>query len=433
MIIVDRALEKRHQQGQPVRVALAGAGYMGRGIALQILSAIVGMRLVAISNRTLSEAERAYREAGAHSVKAVETVEQLEEAIGHNQYAVTDDAMLLCQAEGVDAVIEATGTVEFGARVALRAIENGKHVILMNAELGTTIGPILKVYADRAGVIITDVDGDQPGVIMNLYRFVKTIGYHPVLAGNIKGLQDPYRTPETQRAFATKHRQKPQMVTSFADGTKISMEMAIVANATGFRVGKRGMYGPRCRHVNDALTLFPTDQLLSGGLVDYILGAEPGPGVFVLGYNEHPSKRQYLEYLKMGEGPLYVFYTPYHLCHLEVPLTVARAVLFHDAAITPKGGPVCDVIAVAKRDLKAGEVLDGIGGFTCYGMIDNAEVCQAENLLPMGLSEGCRTRHNIPKDRALSYSDVEVPEGRLCDGLRARQNAYFAQSESFVA
>jgi predicted homoserine dehydrogenase-like protein len=433
MIIVDRALEKRHQQGQPVRVALAGAGYMGRGIALQILSAIVGMRLVAISNRTLSEAERAYREAGAHSVKAVETVEQLEEAIGHNQYAVTDDAMLLCQAEGVDAVIEATGTVEFGARVALRAIENGKHVILMNAELGATIGPILKVYADRAGVIITDVDGDQPGVIMNLYRFVKTIGYHPVLAGNIKGLQDPYRTPETQRAFATKHRQKPQMVTSFADGTKISMEMAIVANATGFRVGKRGMYGPRCRHVNDALTLFPTDQLLSGGLVDYILGAEPGPGVFVLGYNEHPSKRQYLEYLKMGEGPLYVFYTPYHLCHLEVPLTVARAVLFHDAAITPKGGPVCDVIAVAKRDLKAGEVLDGIGGFTCYGMIDNAEVCQAENLLPMGLSEGCRTRHNIPKDRALSYSDVEVPEGRLCDGLRAKQNAYFAQSESFVA
>jgi predicted homoserine dehydrogenase-like protein len=432
MIIIDRALEKRHQQGQPVRVALAGAGYMGRGIALQILTAIRGMKLVAISNRTLSEAERAYRDAGAHSVKAVETVEQLEEAISHNQYAVTDDAMLLCQAEGIDAVIEATGTVAFGAHVALRAIENGKHTILMNAELGATIGPILKVYADRAGVVITDADGDQPGVIMNLYRFVKTIGYQPVLAGNIKGLQDPYRTPETQRGFAIKHHQKPYMVTSFADGTKISMEMAIVANATGFKVGRRGMYGPRCQHVNDSLTLFPMDQLLSGGLVDYILGAEPGPGIFVLGYNEHPTKQQYLQYLKMGDGPLYVFYTPYHLCHLEVPLTVARAVLFQDAAVTPIGAPICDVITVAKRDLKAGEVLDGIGGFTCYGMIENAEACQAANLLPMGLSEGCRLKENIPQDQALTYIDVEVPEGRLCDKLRAEQNAYFSLARTPV-
>jgi predicted homoserine dehydrogenase-like protein len=426
MIIVDRALEKRHQEGKPVRVAMIGAGYMGRGIALQILTAMVGMRLVAISNRTLAQAERAYREAGAESVKPVETVAQLEEAISQGCYAITDDAMLLCQADGIDAVIEATGTVEFGAHVALRAIEHGKHVILMNAELEATVGPILKVYADGAGVVVTNADGDQPGVIMNLYRFVKTIGYQPVLAGNIKGLQDPYRTPETQREFATKHRQKPTMVTSFADGTKISMEMAVVANATGFKVGRRGMYGPRCDHVNDAPKLFPMDQLLGGGLVDYILGAEPGPGVFILGYNEHPSKRQYLHYLKMGEGPLYVFYTPYHLCHLEVPLTVARAVLFQDAAITPIGGPVCDVITVAKRDLKAGEVLDGIGGFTCYGVLDHAEVCQAENLLPMGLSEGCRLTQDIPKDRALTYADVQVPKGRVCDRLRAEQLAYFS-------
>jgi len=314
----------------------------------------------------------------------------------------------------------------------LRAIEHGKHVILMNAELGATVGPILKVYADGAGVVITDADGDQPGAIMNLYRFVKTIGYQPVLAGNIKGLQDPYRTPETQREFALKHRQKPRMVTSFADGTKISMEMAIVANATGFKVGRRGMYGPRCDHVNDALKLFPLTQLLGGGLVDYILGAEPGPGVFILGYNEHPIKQQYLQYLKMGDGPLYVFYTPYHLCHLEVPLTVARAVLFQDAAITPLGSPVCEVITVAKRDLKAGEVLDGIGGFTCYGVLDQAEVCQAESLLPMGLSEDCLLIRDIPKDRALTYTDVKVPEGRVCDRLRAEQRAYFALANAPV-
>jgi predicted homoserine dehydrogenase-like protein len=426
MIIVDTALEKRHQEGNPIRVGVIGAGYMGRGMALQIVTAITGMKLVAISNRTISEAERAYRQAGVESVKVVETVAQLEEAIAQGQYAITDDAMLLCQAEGIDALIEATGEVEFGAHVTLEAIAHGKHMILMNAELDATVGPILKVYADRAGVVITNTDGDQPGVVMNLLRFVKTIGYNPVLAGNIKGLQDHYRTPKTQAAFAAKHKQKPRLITSFADGTKISMEMAVVANATGFRVGQRGMYGPRCTHVTEAISLFPMDQLLNGGLVDFVLGAEPGPGVFVLGYNDNPIKQQYAQYFKMGEGPLYVFYTPYHLPHLEVPLTVARAVLFQDAAIAPIAGPVCDVITVAKRDLEAGEVLDGIGGFTCYGMIENSEVCQAENLLPMGLSQGCYLKRDVPKDYAITNADVELPEGRLCDKLRAEQNAYFA-------
>lgn len=428
MIIVDKALEKRHREGNPIRVAMVGAGYMGRGIALQILTTVVGMELVAVSNRTLSGAERAYHQAGVVSVRTVETVAQLEQTIAQGQYAITDDAMLLCQAEAIDAVIEVTGTIEFGVHVALKAIENGKHVILMNAELGATLGPILKAYADRAGVVITDSDGDQPGVIVNLYRFVKSIGCNPVLAGNIKGLHDPYRTPETQRGYAAKYHQKPRMVTSFADGTKISMEMAIVANTTGFRAGKRGMYGHHCTHVNKTLNLFPMDQLLDGGLVDYIVGAEPAAGVFILGYNEHPLQQRYLKYYKMGEGPLYAFYAPHHLCHLEAPLTVARAVLFQDAAVTPLAGPVCDVITAAKRDLKASEVLDGIGGFTCYGLLENSPVCQAENLLPMGLSEGCRLKRDIAKDQVITYADVELPEGRLCDRLRIEQTAHFARS-----
>jgi len=433
MVIVDKALERRHSESNPIRVAMVGAGYMGRGIALQIVTATPGMELVAISNRTLSEAERAYRQAGVDSVQAVETISQLEEAMAQGRYVITDDALLLCQAEGVDAVIEVTGTIEFGARVALEAIENGKHVILMNAELDTTLGPILKVYADRAGVVITNSDGDQPGVIMNLYRFVKAIGCQPVLAGNIKGLHDPYRTPETQKGYAARYHQKPQMVTSFADGTKISMEMAVVANATGFKVGKRGMYGPHCAQVSDALTLFPMEQLLNGGLVDYIVGAEPAPGVFVLGYNDHLLQQEYMKYYKMGNGPLYVFYTPYHLCHLEVPLTVARAVLFQDATIAPLASPVCEVITAAKRDLKAGEVLDGLGGFTCYGLLENSDICRAENLLPMGLSEGCRLKRDIPRDQVITYADVELPPGRLCDELWAEQNAYFALGESHAA
>jgi predicted homoserine dehydrogenase-like protein len=433
MIIVDKVLEERHQEGNPIRVAMVGAGYMGRGIALQIVTATPGVKLVAISNRTLSEARRAYRQADVESVKTVETVSQLEAAVVQGQYAITDDAMLLCQAEGIDAVIEVTGTVEFGAHVALQAIEHGKHVILMNAELDATIGPILKVYADRAGVVITNSDGDQPGVIMNLYRFVKAIGCDPVLAGNMKGLHDPYRTPETQRGYAARYHQKPRMVTSFADGTKISMEMATVANGTGFRVGQRGMYGPRCAHVKDTLTLFPMDQLLNGGLVDYVVGAEPAGGVFVLGYNEHPIQRRYMKYYKMGDGPLYVFYTPYHLCHLEVPLTVGRAVLFQDAALAPIAGPVCDVITAAKRDLKAGEVLDGIGGFTSYGLLENSEVCQAEKQLPMGLSQDCRLKRDILKDQIITYQDVELPRGRLCDELRAEQIAHFDLCEAPAA
>jgi predicted homoserine dehydrogenase-like protein len=426
MIIVDTALKKRFEQGNPVRVAIIGAGYMGRGVALQIISAFPGMKLVAISNRTITEAERAYRQAGINTVSMVKNVSQINEAIARKEYCITDDAMLLCQAEGIDAIIEATGEIEFGAQVTLEAIEHHKHVILMNAELDATVGPLLKVYADRAGVVITNADGDQPGVVMNLLRFVRTIGYRPVLAGNIKGMQDHYRTPETQKGFAERNKQKPKMVTSFADGTKISMEMAIVANATGFRVGTRGMYGPSCKHVTEAVNLFPEEQLLNGGLVDYVLGAEPGPGVFVLGFNDNPIKQQYMNYFKMGDGPFYVFYVPYHLPHLEVPITVARAVLFADAAVAPLGGPVCDVITVAKCDLKAWKVLDGIGGFDSFGTLENSKVCRAENLLPMGLAEECRLKKDISKDQVITYNDVELPKGRLCDKLRAEQDAHFS-------
>jgi predicted homoserine dehydrogenase-like protein len=427
MIIVDTALEKREKEDNPVRVGIIGAGYMGRGMTLQIETAIRGMRVAAISNRTITEAERAYRQAGIESIQTVDSVAALEQAIARNQCAITDDAMLLCRAEGIDAIVEATGEVEFGAHVTLEAIKHGKHVVLMNAELDATLGPILKRYADRAGVVITNTDGDQPGEVMNLLRFVRTIGYKPVLAGNIKGLQDHYRTPKTQAAFAAKNKQKPRLITSFADGTKISMEMAVVANATGFGVGIRSMYGPECKHVTEAVNLFPTEKLLNGGLVDFVLGAEPGPGVFVIGHNENPIKQQYMHYFKMGDGPFYVFYVPYHLPHLECPLTVARAVLFNDAAIAPLGGPVCDVITQAKRDLKAGEELDGIGGFTTYGAIENSDVCQVNNLLPMGLSEGCRLRRDVPIDYALTYDDVELPDGRLADQLRTEQNLFFGE------
>ncbi len=428
MIIVDAALEKRHREGNPIRVALIGAGYMGRGIALEIITSITGMRLVAVSNRRLSEAKRAYTEAGVEVITTAETVGQLEQAVAEGRYAVTEDASLLCRAENIEAVIDATGEVEFGAHVAMEAIKHGKHVILMNAELDATVGPILKVHADKAGVVLTYTDGDEPGVAMNLYRFVKTIGYRPVLMGQIKGFLDRYRNPETQQGFAEKHKQKAAMVASFADGSKLCLESTIMANATGFRPGVRGMFGHRCGHIKDLLKLFSAEQLLQGGLVDFALGAEPHTGAFVIGYNDHPIKQQYMSYFKMGDGPFYMFYTPYHLPHLQLPLTVARAVLFRDPTLAPQGAPVCDTGAFAKRDLKAGEVLDGMGGFTCYGLIDSYEVSRRENFLPMALSQGCILNRDIPKDTLIRYVDVQLPAGRLCDKLRAEQTEYFSAS-----
>lgn len=430
MIIVDTALNKRAEEGNPIKVGMIGAGFMGRGIALQIVNSVPGMRLVAIANRSASGALRAYREAGIEGILEVNNVDELQDNIRAGKYSYTDNAELLCDAEDIDAIIEVTGAVEYSSHLVLRAIQNRKHVIMMNAELDGTVGPILKVYADKAGVVLTASDGDQPGVEGNLYRFVKSIGVKPVLCGNIKGLHDPYRNPTTQEGFAKKWGQNPSMVTSFADGTKISFEQAIVANATGMGVGKRGMFGPTVEPgtplMKVANSLYPLDALLSGsGIVDYVVGADPGPGVFVLGTHDHSTQKHYLNLYKLGEGPLYLFYTPYHLCHFEVPLSVARAVLFNDAVLTPLGAPKVDVLAAAKTDLKAGSVIDGLGHYMTYGLCENYAVARRENLLPIGLAEGCTLKNDISKDACITYDDVELPSNRLCDKLRKEQNAYF--------
>ncbi|NTU78084.1 MAG: NAD(P)-dependent oxidoreductase [Chloroflexales bacterium] len=436
MHIIDTALSRREAEGKPIRVGLIGAGFMARGTALQIIRYTQGMRLVAIATRTVERARQAYREAGvpAEAIRPVESPTALAQAIDAGAPAITDDALLLCKAEGIDVIVEITGAVEFGAHVVMTAIAHGKHIVTMNAELDGTVGSILKVYADKAGVILSVSDGDQPGVTMNLYRFVKGLGVKPVVCGNIKGLHDPYRNPTTQAGFAKQWGQNPYMVTSFADGSKISFEQAIVANATGMRVAKRGMFGPTVSsgtHLQEvANSLYPLEAVLDGpGIVDYVVGAVPGPGVFVLGTHDHPTMQHYLNLYKLGKGPLYLFYTPYHLCHFEVPNTVARVALFGDAALRPLAGPCVDVITAAKIDLPAGATLDGLGGYHTYGLAENSNVVQAEHLLPIGLAEGCRIKRDVPKDAALTYEDIDLPEGRLSDRLRAEQNAHFARAD----
>jgi len=430
MIIVDTALRKRQEENNPVKVGMIGAGFMGRGIALQICKSVPGMELVAIANRTVEGALRAYREAGVEDAKEVSSLSSLEERIGKGAYSVTGDPALISKAAGIDAVIEVTGTIEYSLPHVLSAMQHKKHVVLMNAELDGTLGPILKVHADREGVVITNADGDQPGVEMNLFRFVKSIGVKPVLCGNIKGLHDPYRNPTTQEGFAKKWGQQPSMVTSFADGTKISFEQAIVANGTGMQVARRGMLGPTVEPatpLKDCVhDIYPLEYLMNGpGIVDYVVRAEPGPGVFVLGTHDDPRQQHYLNLYKLGEGPLYLFYTPYHLCHFEVPITVARAVLFHDAALAPAGGPQVEVVAAAKTDLKAGAVLDGLGHYMTYGLCENVRTSNKENLLPIGLAEGCTLKGDIPKDQVLTFDDVVIPDGRLSDRLREEQVRHF--------
>ena len=431
MIIVDTALEKREQAGNPIRVGMIGAGFMARGITIQILQSLKGMRLVAIANRKPEKARKAYEEAGvpADAIVSVTSVTQLEQAIASAHPAITDDPMLLCCAENIDVLIEVTGSIEYGSRVALEAISNGKHVVLMNPELDGTVGPILKVYADKAGVVLSNADGDQPGVIGNLYRFVKGLGVRPVLCGNIKGLHDPYRNPTTQEGFARKWGQNPYMVTSFADGSKISFEQAIVANATGMRVARRGMFGPTVpsgTSIMDAVNWYPHDELLNGpGVVDYVVGAAPSPGVFVIGTHDNSIQKHYLNLYKLGEGPLYVFHTPYHLCHFEAPYTAARAVLFQDAALTPLGAPRVDVVATAKVDLNAGEVIDAIGGYKTYGLAENYSVSRAERLLPIGIAEGCVLKRPVAKDAVITYDDVTLPANHISIQLRSEQDRYF--------
>jgi predicted homoserine dehydrogenase-like protein len=428
VIIVDRALERRQQEGNPIRIGMVGAGYMGQGMAAVIERNMVGMRVVAIANRTVENAERAFADAGVDTSEQVSDQATLDSLLARGGRAVTSDPLLLCRAPGIEAVIECTGEVEAGAHVATEAIANRKHVLLVNAELDATAGPILKVLADRAGVVITNADGDEPSVAMNMFRFVRSIGYRPVLAGNVKGFLDHHRNPDTQKGFADAHGQRPFMVTSFADGTKLSLEATTLANATGFKVRQPGMEGRRLAHVRDLLDLYDPKELLDQGLVEYVLGAEPGSGAFVIGYNDDPMLMPYMSYFKMGDGPLYMFYRPFHLTHLEAPLSVARAVLFGDAAIAPAGGPVCEVATIAKRDLEAGEELDGIGGYDCYGLIDNLENARRDDVLPIGLAAGARLTRAVAKDQPISNADVVLPSGRLIDDLRAQQAAHFGLS-----
>jgi predicted homoserine dehydrogenase-like protein len=390
------------------------------------------MRLVAIANRTLEHGERAFREAGFSQWARVESAGEAERKIAQGVPVLTDNPSLLTACNSIDILLEVTGTVEAAARVVLDAFSHRKHVVLVNAELDSLIGPILKAKADEAGVVITHTDGDEPGVAMTLLRYLRTLGLRTVAAGNIKGMVDYYRTPETQRAFAEKHDQDVKKVTSFADSTKLSMEATVLSTATGFHVGRRGMYGPPCGYVREVAALLPAEQMLETGLVDFALGAAPHTGAFVIVHEESPLKKVQLSYYKLGDGPFYVFYTPFHLPHLQIASTIGRAVIYRDATVAPIGGPVCEVVTVAKHDLKAGERLDGIGGFCTYGLIDNAASARGMGALPIGLSENLVLRRDVAKDDVVCFDDVNAIGQGVAWKLWQEQNALWPVAKEEV-
>ncbi len=426
MIIVDNALKAREAQGKPIRVGMIGAGFMGQGLVNQIVNSVPGERMVAIYNRHVEKALKCFAYAGLDA-KVAETQNDLDDAIRAGKPVVTGDPMLLPRSDLIDCLVDVTGAVEFGAHVVMEAFKHKKHVVLMNAELDATIGPILQVYARKHGAIMSACDGDQPGVEINLWRYVKGLGLIPRVMGNIKGLQDRYRNPTTQKGFAEKWGQNPSMVTSFADGSKVSFEQAIVANACGLQVKTRGMSRGLVHneHVDTLTKVYDVEELRElGGIVDYVVGAQPNPGIYCIAEHTDPKQRHYLNLYKLGEGPLYSLYTPWHLCHFEVPNTVGRVVLFGDADV-PAGGPLVEVCACAKIDLKAGQTLDEYGNYMTYGEATNAPEMRGGNYLPEGLVEGCKLKRDIPKDAVITYDDVDLPPGRLADQLRAEQYEYF--------
>lgn len=433
MIIVDNALQKLEEQKRPIRVAMIGAGFMGQGLVNQIANSTPGMLMVAIYSRNVNQASQAFLYAGIENCIVATTQTQLENAIRTGKPVVTEDPFLLARSESIDVLVDVTGSVELGAQVVLEGFKYNKDVVLMNAELDATIGPILQVYAQKYNVILSACDGDEPGVQMNLYRWVKGLGMIPRVIGNVKGLQDPYRNPTTQTSWAERWGQNPTMVTSFADGSKLSFEQSIVANATGFVVQSRGM-SRGMKYTDDIMKIgeiYDLDELRQkGGIVDYVVGT-PFTKVFCLAEHPDPKQQHYLNYYKMGEGPLYSFFTPYHLCHFEAPNSIARVVIFRDCLAKPLAGPVVEVCAVAKRNLQAGEVLDDYGMYMTYGEAVNVDEMSTKRYLPQGLVMGCKLKQDISQDSVITYDDVELPQGRLADQLRAEQYKHF-RNESWL-
>lgn len=426
MLNLNTRLKQLEESGKKINIGLVGAGQMGRGMTSQMFC-MKGIRPAVISDINVDNAKKAYTLAGINpdDIAVAKTPSEAEEAISRGKYVVTDDLEVVTKALPVDVVIDATGVPEVGAQLALESIYNGKHIVMLNVETDVTVGPILKKMADSAGVVYTVSAGDEPGAIKELYDFADGMGFEVVVVG--KGKNNPLNldaNPDTVREKAEAQKMNPKMLASFVDGTKTMVEMTAVSNAIGFLPTQRGLIGLKA-------TVKELPKLLSlkeeGGILDryqvveYINGI--APGVFVIVRTNLPAIREEMAYLSMGEGPNYVLYRPYHLTSIETPLSAARAYIYHEPTIAPKGAPVSETVTVAKKDLKAGEHLDSIGGYTVYGVIDTFDNAKKQNALPIGLvNKNVVLKKDIKKGETITYDAVELDESSLILQLRRMQD-----------
>jgi predicted homoserine dehydrogenase-like protein len=416
-----------------ISVGVVGTGYFGSGL-LRRLALLNGFRPAIAANRTLERALCAFERAGVSpgEVEVTRDVRTAQAALDAGRYVATDDLQLPAALDGIDVVAEATGDVLVGAQIALDAIRAGKHVVAANPEAQATVGPILKVMADRHGVVYTDVDGDEPGLLKDLLDYCGGMGLEVLAAGNCKGVLKRYATPATQAEYAATYGLKPWIATAAADGTKLNFELTVVANASGLVPAIAGMHGPHTDPEHLVLEYERLGLLDGGHYVDYAHGL--GSGVFAIVRSDDPEVQSDFRYLKMGDGPFYLFLRPLVLIHYQAPRSVARAVQLGEPTVAPMAGaPVADTVAFAKRDLSAGQAIDGIGGFDTYGMIVRRDDAVRNELLPIGIAQYATVRRAIRQDEPITYSDVEIEPSNLALDLRRQQDALFANSSTDVA
>lgn len=433
-----KRLQELDEEGMPIHVGIVGAGRMGTGVACQV-SRMKGMQTVIIADIRLENAISAFKLNGCREKEIVVTddPDKANMAIIQGKVVATREKGIVVQAP-IHAIVEATGIPEIGAMVALEGIQNKKHIVMLNVETDVVIGPLLKRMADASEVIYTLTIGDEPGAIAELYDFVVSLGMEVVCAG--KSPFKPIRreeTPETLAQEAKRLGLNPKMLCSFRDGSKTDIEMAAVANGTGLAPDIPGMHGPQVT-IADLPKVFSLKKeggiLNRRGVVDFATSFLDGkgntdraksvaPGVFVVFTTNHSQIRKDLEWLLMGPGPNYCLYRPYHLVGIETPISIARAAIYGEACLAPQKGLVAEVATVAKRNLKEGEELDGIGGFMVHGMIHPAEMARRENLVPLGLTEGARLKKAIRKGQMIRYDHVELKEDSILLNLRRIQDA----------
>jgi len=393
-----------------IKVGIVGIGSIGRGMTLQA-KLTPGIECVAIADIIVERAIEMAEYLG-QDYQVVGSPNEMHDAIQKGRLAICEDGDLVASCETIDVFIEATNSVSAGGQHALTAIEHGKHIVMMNYESDLMFGPYLMEQAEKRGLVYTVCDGDQPTVLRHLIDEMEFMGFELVMAGNIKGYLDRYVDPTSIIPEADKRDLDYRMCTSYTDGTKLCVEMAVLANGLGLRTALPGMYGPRIADIYDVFDHFDFDTLWEGRepVVDYVLGARPKGGVFAIGYTEDEYQQHTLSWFppEMGPGPFYLFYRPYHLGHFESMASIATAALDGRAVLKPEFGFRTNVYAYAKRDLRKGETLDGMGGYACYGKIENTVGNDVQPGIPICLAEDVTLLADVPKDQKILLKDVEV-------------------------